>query len=567
MEIQTQYLNLQQLLTDRLFCVPQYQRTYSWGQRQRQDLFDDIKRSFGAEDSVDHFMSTVVALYKGTVMIDGSESEYQEVDIVDGQQRVTTLIMLLKAISKALDKSDPSQGNLRKKIEKMLVRADHGDRLLLETNHDSSDHFGKYIRTGQYLNFRAAGTMEDRQLLSAMRECEVFVEEWLDKDYPLEDLVSHLFNRLKFVYHQINDERVVYTVFEAQNSRGLEISWFDRLKSMLMALVFESSETDGNADIIEEVHRIWSDIYKIIGTRVELSHEVLRFAATLQSYPAPAQPLREDVAAELLRQVASAGPNEVIRVSRFVKNVAQAVISLDRDREVRRLDVVTRIPQAKLVAIAVKLRANLPREDKTRILRCWENVTFRIYGMDGRRTTLSRWEYTGLAWRIVNPPWRLSTEEIMSELQSIGKLHPIDTAVKELKQTNCYEKMRGEPLIYFFHRYEEHLASKEGQKLDKKHWRRNWARDNPDDSVEHILPQSSGKGEHVHWLGNLMLLPPRLNTSLSADSPKEKAESYRETGMRTAIEVAEQVSKSWTKKDITRRDRELLNWAKGEWAD
>ena len=564
MEIQTQYLNLQQLLTNRLFSVPQYQRTYSWGQRQRRDLFDDILRSYGAEDSVDHFMSTVITLDKGAAKVERSENDCQQLDIVDGQQRITTFILLLKAIAKALDESDSTQGSLRKNIERLLVKADDAKSLLLKTNHDPSDHFGKYIRTGQYLSIRTASTIEDRQLLSAMRECEVFIREWSEADYALEDLAIHLFNRLKFVYHQISDERVVYTVFESQNSRGLDVSWFDRLKSMLMAIVFESRETDGNSDLIDEVHQIWRDIYKTIGTRVELSHDVLTFAATLCSYPAPTRPMSEDrEAAELLRSRASGGPKDVIRVSRFIRRVTRAVKETHRDRENRRLDAITRPTQAKLVAIAIRLGRDI---DKERTLRRWDNVTFRIYGMGARSTRAARAEYTRLAWQIVNQPWRLTTEQIMNELQNIGNYYPIDLAVKELRQANCYEKMKGEPLIYFFRRYEEHLASKAGETLDKKHWRSSWSRDNPNESIEHILPQSSGK-DHVHWLGNLMLLPPRVNTSLSADPPKEKAERYMETGMRFAKEVAEQVSNGWTKRDIARRDSALLNWARREWAD
>ena len=463
MEIQTQYLNLQQLLTNRLFSVPQYQRTYSWGQRQRRDLFDDILRSYGAEDSVDHFMSTVITLDKGAAKVERSENDCQQLDIVDRQQRITTFILLLKAIAKALDESDSTQGSLRKNIEKLLVKADDAKSLLLKTNHDPSDHFGKYIRTGQYLSIRTASTIEDRQLLSAMRECEEFVKDWLEEDYPLEDFVVHLFNRLKFVYHQLNDERVVYTVFEAQNSRGLEISGFDRLKNMLMALVFESSGTGGDSDLIDEVHQIWSDIYRIIGTRIELSREVLRFAATLHSYPVPTQPIREDrEAADQLLREASGSPIDVIRVSKFIKSVTRAVSAMDRDRENRRLDAITRPQQARLVATAIRLRTNI---DKERILRRWENVTFRLYGMGGRRTRLAVSEYTRLAWRIVNPTWHLTSKQIMDELQDIGRQLPVDMAIQELRQTNCYEKMKGEPLIYFFRRYEEYLASKEGQKL------------------------------------------------------------------------------------------------------
>lgn len=75
MDIKTEYLTLQQMLTDRVFVVPQYQRTYSWESKQRRELFDDIMRSYGAEDSVDHFMSTVIVLYKRSVKIGESENK------------------------------------------------------------------------------------------------------------------------------------------------------------------------------------------------------------------------------------------------------------------------------------------------------------------------------------------------------------------------------------------------------------------------------------------------------------------------------------------------------------
>lgn len=529
-------------------------------------MFNDIMSSYGVEEPTDHFMSTVIGLHKGLVKVDGSESVAHLVDVVDGQQRITTLILLLKAISKELDRTNATQVALLDTIDNMLVNADDAHGLLLNTNHDPNEHFGKYLRTGNFLHSRIASTMEDRQLLSAMRECEAFVENWIDADYPIEELVNHLFNRLKFVYHQIAEERVVYSVFESQNSRGLEITGLDSLRSKLMAIVFKSMPRDDNIDLVDEVHRIWSNIYRIIGTRLGLSGDILRFAATLRSFPYPNQPLREErTAVEQLSQEASGGPSDVIRISKFLRRVARLVSTMDKERQIRRLDVIIRPDQARLLAIAVRLRNNV---DKDMILRRWESVTFRIYGMAGRSTRTARAEYTRLAWQIENERWLYSTERIMAELQRIGDYYcPIESAVSKLRQTNCYEILRGEPLIYFFRKYEDHLSSKAGQKLDKKFWRRNWNGEDAADSIEHILPQSSGRGDHVHWLGNLMLLPPSLNISLSDRSPKEKAESYRESGLRTATEVAEQVSLGWTKKDIERRENALLKWAKQEWAD
>ena len=286
----------------------------------------------------------------------------------------------------------------------------------------------------------------------------------------------------------------------------------------------------------------------------------MRFAATLHADSAPSRPLGERSAVDLLHKEASEGPSDVVSTTKWVKSVTEAV---DKVRENRRLNAVTDIQQARLVATAIHLRNDLKPKDKERILRRWENVTFRIYGMSGRDARTAVGDYTRLAWHIVNGGF--SPDYILDELARIGKKFPIDKAVGELRQTNCYEKMTGNELRYFFHRYEEHLVKEAGQNFDNKHWNHIWAVD-AYESIEHILPQSSGE-DHIHWLGNLLLLPPGLNSKLRDDPPEEKAKAYKDTGMRIALEAAKQVEKGWTRKDIQSREAELLAWAAKEWAD
>ena len=158
-----------------------------------------------------------------------------------------------------------------------------------------------------------------------------------------------------------------------------------------------------------------------------------------------------------------------------------------------------------------------------------------IYGMYAKDARTSVGDYTRLAWRIVNKG--LSPDNIIAKLSKIGGDYPIDKAVGELRQTNCYEKLSGDELKYFFHRYEEHLSREAGQKFENKHWNHIWMED-VSDSIEHIRPQSKG-GDYVHWLGNLVLLPPGLNSKLGAKTPAEKAEPYKDTGMRIALEAGE----------------------------
>lgn len=99
MQIDPKSLSFWKLVTDRLFRIPAYQRAYSWGSKQRQDLFNDLVNLYQKGHDY-HFMATVVGLVSGKKTL--GTDEFDLVDVVDGQQRLTTLVLLLKAIERAL---------------------------------------------------------------------------------------------------------------------------------------------------------------------------------------------------------------------------------------------------------------------------------------------------------------------------------------------------------------------------------------------------------------------------------------------------------------------------------
>ncbi|MBT9141421.1 MAG: hypothetical protein DDT30_02013 [Dehalococcoidia bacterium] len=562
-DIQPQHVTLDQLLYGRLFRIPQYQRAYSWHRKQRQDLFEDIQRIWVAGKERSHFMATIVGLRRERRPI--MTKEHQVTEIVDGQQRITTLVLLLKAIAKTLDRSEAGGKRIGQELDETLVKPDRASLLLLQTNHDSSHYFADYLRTGNHPSSESAESLADRELLLAIEACEKFVIDWQGNGKSLEDLVSLLKNRLTFVFHEIGDEAIVYTVFEVLNSRGLAVSWFDRLKSMLMAIVFEA-ETGNKSEIIDEVHQLWTDIYGCVGLRLGLSTESLRFAATLRLPYLPNRPLSEEDATELLRKQSKDGPDKVIETTKWLKAVTEAVDQLRADR---RRNAVTEIAQARLVATAVNLRQDLTEDEKTDILRRWENLTFRIYGMLGKDARTAVGDYVRLAWWIIQQ--KLPAAAILKRLSGIGAAFPIAEAVKNLKGTNCYEGWQ-ENLRYFFYRYEEHLARRAGQNFNNEQWNRIW-QSNAADSIEHIRPQSwwSTAGlepdpNEVHRLGNLLILPPRLNSKLGAKAPEEKAGDYRNTGLLLAQQVADRLH-SWSFEATKERETALLEWALQEWAD
>lgn len=555
--VQPRYLSLTELLERKLFRIPDYQRAYSWTHRQRKDLFDDIGKVDAKGRKDGHFMAAIVCLTKERQSL--GIDEFDVMEIVDGQQRLTTLIMLLNSIKLALNQKKSKEAKLASDLQDLLVKPDADELLLLQTNHDTSHYFSSWLRKGTAPPSKAAQTLADREILEAIEDCQNFVSNWQDDGKPVATLLALLKNRLFFLLHEINEEKTVYTVFEVLNSRGLEVSWFDRLKSILMGKAFELKMVDHNR-LIKDLHVIWRDIYRVIGLHQGLSTEALRFSATLRYDRLPSRPLGEAESVEVLREIAK-DAKSIREVADWVLRVTEACELINKDV---RINAVTRISQARLLATAIYLRKGIHRRDRDKLLHRWEKVSFRIYGMLGNDARTRVGDYTRLSWQVVNE--NLSVNRINKSIGEIGKEFTVAQAINELKNRNCYEGWEVE-LRYFLYRYEEHLANEWSLKFSNEQWNKIWMV-SAAQSIEHIWPQSKAPEKHRHRLGNLLLLPPGLNSKLQAKRPKAKTQDYRRTGLLIAEEVADEIETTgWGRKAIGQRENDLLEWAESEWAD
>ena len=565
MNIRPEYLTLDQLLAKRLFRIPHYQRAYSWTDKERSDMFKDISKLKDKPDNF-HFMATVVGLCRETKTI--ITDQYNVIEIVDGQQRLTTLVLLLKAIEQELTSSltdeDRSartpEARLEQDLQELLVKSDESSLILLRTNHDRSQYFANFLRDGTSpTDIAEAQTLADRELLRAIRQCKSFVNKWGN---PIE-LLGIIKNQLQFIFHQTDDEAAVYTVFEVLNNRGLHVSWMDRLKSMLMAVAF--ADDQGNrAEHIDELHQIWGEIYKTIGLREGIDTEALRFGATLRSPSEVSKPFGEGKAVETLMKKVGTSTSNAIKVSTWLLEVTKAVSKFQEYTEPSRR-AITKISQARLLALAILLR-NFPCEKERKVLDQWERTTFRIFGLCKKDARTGVGDYVKLAWEILNH--KHSTHKILREIQRIGDRYNIDEAFTQ--DPDCYERWQ-EELRYLLCRYEEYLAAQQGQTFNNQQWNRIWEK-STSDSIEHILPQSKGSQEptdanFAHRLGNLLLLPPRVNSDLSDKEPIQKAGRYQQTGLLIAVEVAQtiQEKRGWGTAQIEEREQKIREWIEYVW--
>jgi uncharacterized protein with ParB-like and HNH nuclease domain/predicted transport protein len=100
------------------FVIPIYQRTYSWTEKECRQLWDDIMRTGGNGDISAHFIGSIVYIEKGLSNLTSQEPML----VIDGQQRLTTVTLLIAALAKALGETEPVDGFSPRKLRNYYLQ-------------------------------------------------------------------------------------------------------------------------------------------------------------------------------------------------------------------------------------------------------------------------------------------------------------------------------------------------------------------------------------------------------------------------------------------------------------
>ncbi|MES1189525.1 MAG: DUF262 domain-containing HNH endonuclease family protein [Steroidobacter sp.] len=570
--IDPRYYTLNVLFADRVFRIPPYQRFYSWQPKQREDLFSDLIKLAQRPEDQHHFMATVVC-HKTTEIMPIGTAQYRLYDVVDGQQRLTTLILLMKCIELALPQDSPD----REELGRILVKRD-GHLILLQTNNANALLFNRFIREGKKPGKEELLTHSDANLASAITDCVKFLAKWSETRITL-DLMRLVLHRLGFVVYDTEDTRIVYTLFEVLNSRGLAVDWLDKTKSVLMGKAYELGTSPlAQAAQIEELQKVWSQIYINLSSEDIPGDEILRITATLYYGPGQGKPRPADESLELLRKECKS-QNSPSLISERLLDVTKKLTWLYGNAQ---LAAVTDILQARLLAVAIMSANALADQERSKLLDQWERVTFRIFGLYGKDARTKVGDYVKIGHRIVTNHIEMRTyNQIMTALRELGAEYPVDDAVNSgLIGKNYYESP--DACRYLLWNYEEALAKAVGQgaTFDEQERTQIWKL-RASDSIEHVFPQTPtdepgwiGKmaigdaseepiQRHVGRVGNLLLLPVSLNSEAKTRKFSEKKDIYRKHNLRMIGEVTSE--DDWTLKQIVDREEKIAKWAKSRW--
>lgn len=600
--IQPKYHRLIELLEGRLFRIPSYQRSYSWETRQRQDLFEDITKTFRKDTY--HFMATIVCLKRHDEMRKVGSKELFVYDIVDGQQRITTLIALLKAISAELKKGSKEEIEESTEIEKLLVKGENKDIILLQTNHNEAELFREYIRDYIIPDRNSIKTLAEKNLYDLFISCRKFVTDWKNKGgYKIIDLLSIVKNRLGFIFYEIDDESIVYTVFEVLNSRGLDVNWLDKTKSVLMGIVYEKfGKLSNSREYIQQLQSYWGEIYKILGIKEINGDELLTFtAAFLFSEKEKGKLPSNETSLDFFKSFSYKNVDNILKIASTILSVATRIKELS---DIPEYSFFYSVQQARYLYVSITTNRFLTVDDKKEILEHWEKIIFRTYGMmkDTRRNVgdfirLGREIFNNSINNPLNEKDNLYEyekfeslnfkEKIIFRIEEIGEDSPIKIAIESLREKRNWYRDAQQELKYFFFKCEKYIATIRKAAIRHDLWE-NIFLSSANDSIEHICPEfdpyknwvgtmgneKNAFENNVNRLGNLVVLTSQINSRCGTKAFNEKKVAYKDALLHVVNDIVyidylengdAKERTLWDKNSIDIREEHLLQIALQIW--
>lgn len=216
---------------DYVFSIPDYQRPYSWTTEQARELLEDL---LGFVEANPGAIADMPTYFLGSIVL--IKAETPEADVVDGQQRLTTLTLLLAAI-----RSNISNEKQRSQITKRLYEegdtfAGTEDRFRLTLRARDAEFFQKYVQRdggfGDLLKLET-GLVDSRQnLRDNARLFQTRLEAMAEPTRV--ELAQFILQRCYLVIVSTADEDSAYRIFSVLNSRGLDLSATDILKAKII---------------------------------------------------------------------------------------------------------------------------------------------------------------------------------------------------------------------------------------------------------------------------------------------------------------------------------------------
>ena len=543
--------NLVQVFSDNYFFeIPLYQRPYAWTDEHVEELLDDLIDAMRRDSDAPYFLGSIVLIKSD----DNPKSE-----VVDGQQRLTTLTMLLCVLrdissDNNLDDFIRQAGNEFKGTE---------DRYRLSARRRDRSFFEEKIQRMHSLeDFLQLDPVSFSDSQTNMFENVRYLKRELLKldDWERRKLATYVAQKSFLVVVSASDGDSARRIFSVMNNRGLDLSPTDVLKAVVLDAITDSQSQDEYAvkweSIEEELGR---DDFRDLFAHIRMIYRKDKLRGSLenefQTYVISGLTSKKaiDFVDDELEPYADA--YEIVsRASYESTEDAEKVNALLR--HLNRLDNFDWIPPA----IAY---FRLRKGQTGRLLEFTRNLDRLAYGLFIRRANIN--ERIDRYAQVISA---IESEDGLFEASSSLQLSPVEkTEILDRLDGDIYSQVRlRTPLLLRL----DSVVAEEGASYQ-----------HPIVSIEHVLPQNPGDDSQwvkwfpdeeerkrwTHRLANLVLLSRRKNSRASNyEFERKKSEYFQKHGTTTFALTTKVVDQSeWTPTILKCRQQELIGALRKHW--
>ncbi len=558
----TENRTYRQLLGNGLtYQIPRFQRDYSWGEEEWEDLWVDILGALPADGEPAHYMGYLVL----------QTANQREFSVIDGQQRLTTVSLIvlaamriLQRLSRTASGDGPNQQRLQQLRATYIgyldpVTLTTRNKLSLNRNNDSyyrdylvplADHLPQRGFPASTHAMRKAFEWFEGRLQQQIRTAS-------DPGMALAQLVETLSDKLIFTVITVADELNAYKVFETLNARGVRLSATDLLKNYLFSVLAREPQSHTTMD---ELERRWESIIGRLGS--ESFPDFLRMHWNSRSPFARQSELFKAVRS----RITSSG--EVFALLRAIDEDIDTYLALTQPdgsqwppaalrsaQELRMFSV--RQPYPMLLAA----RRTLSPAEFESLLRATVVIAFRYNVIGAQRTGDQERLYHQIAVQL----HRGELAGLAAVLQALRPIYRSDEAFRadfREKSIKTSQSRNAKVVRYILAALERDAG---GADLDPAATGFN---------IEHIFPQAADAGWEafserdqemfVDRLGNLALLEASRNQSLANAAYASKRPALASSAITTTRQLAE-CFESWTPETLAARQAQMARAATGIW--
>ncbi|GAB1786116.1 DUF262 domain-containing protein [Priestia megaterium] len=574
MKLQAYTRTIQDILSmDKKYIIPRFQREYSWTNEQLNELWKDIIFNIKKEEDCslnpsDYFIGSLVLV---------GEDTSNQLEIVDGQQRMTTLTILFSALAEAFKRIDTE-------LAKNLA---DGAYVYVEGRDRKFKPYFRLVTETSKPFFQTAIQYKDKQLVTPQNTEEktlLNAYKFFDTRLKKKNLINH-FNeekdtsldekneehyilcleairdqilKLETVYITVPTRNEAYTIFETLNAKGMDLSTIDLIKNS----IFQFVPAEHPSDFAKET---WNKVKETIRERDRDSN----LSTFFRHY--------------WISKYEGATEKNIYRsFNRHVPKIEQAMRDFLLD-----LEIESRV--YKTIANPIELD--------------WNKEALGVYSsLKALKTfNISSTNSLILALLVQYKDKKVSLRQLKTCVEALEKFHFIFSAVcssrasgleskygkyaralRDAKNSNesnqiiqdiikyLQEKLPKEDI--FLNKWDELEYTEQNDKKKKiiqyifAKWETNLLKTDElivsNITIEHISPQS-GKEELVGKIGNLLPLAGRINSTIGNDNFNDKIKSYRESRLETVQEFVKEYEEceSWDNNAIIERSARMASIA------